>query len=316
MSSNLPKFRIEKPTPIINNTGDDLRRPFVKFLRKILKLLQPFAGPKHTDIWWLGKIAGRILGRQTFDTQLIGGDWQCLALPVYTSHFIYGGDLKRFTAGNIHPIMARKAKLGTVAIDIGASCGQEVVTLSRSVGKDGVVYCFEPSYSFSALLRTVSLNRLENVVCVQAAVGNKSGYMNAEADQFYLVGTESQYVDAGGIPVITLDEFLESIDEVRPVSLIKIDTDGFELEVIRGCEKVIDQNPEIEIIAEFETQFEYSGFKGKELLKEYKRMGFSISKVQTSAIPLQESEFDEYITNMSDPVDMISHDIVLSPKME
>jgi len=310
-----PEYTIEKPVPI-EKAIDDLRRPIVKVIRKILKLLQPIAGPKHTDIWWLGEIAVRILGKQSFDTKLICGSWISLALPVYTSHFIHGGDLKRFGKDNIHPIMRRKAKIGTVAVDIGASCGQEVVTLSKAVGEEGIVYCFEPSYSFHALLRTVSLNRLKNVVCVQAAVGKKSGYMNAQADQFYLIGNESQYVDDGGIPVLALDKFFESIHETRPVSLIKIDTDGFELEVMRGCENIFNQNPEIEIIAEFETQFDYSGFRGKELLKEYKRMGFSISKIQTSTEAVDEDDFDKYIEKMRDPLEMISHDIVLRRSLD
>ncbi len=196
----MPKYKSQRPEPL-PEPCDDLRKIGIKIIRRLLRLLQPLAGPKHTDIWWLGRMAARLLGKDIFDTRLVGGDWISLPLPVYTSHFIYGGDLKRFGKDNIHPIMMKKAQPGTIAIDIGPSCGQEVVTLSKAVGNDGIVYCFEPSYSYHALLRTVAINKLENVICIQAAVGAKCGSMNAEPEQAYLIGANSKYIEFGDVPV-------------------------------------------------------------------------------------------------------------------
>ncbi len=95
---------------------------------------------------------------------------------------------------------------------------------------------------------------------------------------------------------------------------MKIDTDGFELEVIRGSKKTLEMNPDMEILTEFESQFEYSGLQGIALLKEYKRMGFKLSKIQTTAVELDDQKLGSFLEDMRDPIKMIAHDIVLSRK--
>lgn len=306
------KLRIVKPDPLIER-ADDLQRPVLKIAKHIFRMISPyFWGPKHTDIWSIGRFVAKLAGKNILDTCCSDGKWLALPLPVYTSHFINGGDYKRFNRDNIHPILKSHVLSGTAVIDVGASCGQEVVTLSRAVGPTGIVYCFEPSYSYEALLRTVSLNRLNNVICIQAACGNRNGYLEGASHGLYFVGTECHYKDDSGTPIIKIDDFLTRIQEQRPLSLIKTDTDGFEFEVIQGAQKTIGRD-RTQVVAEFENHFNYSGKSGVDALKRYKELGFRVHKIQTSCQEINEDEFEDYTREMLDPENMIAHDIVLIP---
>lgn len=302
----------QSPQPLADKV-DDLGRPVAKILRHFFRLTAPyFFGPKHTDIWGIGRFVSKIIGKSTFDARCRDGKWLCLPLPVYTSHFLNGPDHKRFNRDNITPLLKRYGKPGSIAIDVGASCGQEVVALAHAVGAKGRVYCFEPSLSYHALLRTVSLNGLTNVVCVRAGCGNENGYIGGSDTQEYFIGDEYTYADSG-VPVVRIDDFLEYIKETGEVSVIKIDTDGFEYEVIQGALQTIEKFG-TEVIAEFEPHFDYSGAKSTDALKRYGDLGFEVYKIQTSTLPIDIAESEQYIEEMRNPENMIAHDLVLKRK--
>lgn len=309
MSFDFDTILQERPEPI-TNTINDLNRLHIKILRHVFRITAPYIwGPKHTDIWSIGRFISKVIGKNTVDAQCQDGKWLCLPLPVYTSHCLYGPDHKRFNRDNITPLMKKFAAPGSVAIDVGASCGQEVVTLSKAVGKNGKVYCFEPSMSFKALLRTVALNKLSNVVCVQAGCGNENGYIDGTENQEYFIGDQYTYADKG-MPVIRIDDFLAHIKERRTVSFIKIDTDGFEHEVIQGALLTVKKH-QSKVIAEFEPHFDYSGAKSIDVLKRYEEIGFQLHKIQTSYIPLSQADTKQYIRDMQSSENMIAHDLVL-----
>ena len=307
----LSDLEIQKPEPIVNKS-DDMQQLGPKVLRHCFKVIAPyFWGPKHQDIWSIGRFITKIIGKSTIDAKCRDGSWLCFPLPVYTMYFLHGVDLKKYGVGNLTPIFRKNISSGTVAIDVGASCGQEIIELSKAVGEDGIVYAFEPSTSFLALTRTVALNGLQNVICVNAGCGNENGYIDEDKEQAYVIGESIKYAEKG-TPIVRIDDFLELIGEERPVSLIKIDTDGFELEVVQGAKKRISSS-ETTVIAEFEKHFNYSGYQAQDVLKKYADLGFSIEKLQTMSTVVSETEFDNYLSDIDDPANMIAHDIVLRP---
>ncbi len=307
----LSDLKIQKPKPIITK-HDDMHRLGLKLLRHSFKIIAPFFwGPKHQDIWSIGRFITKLIGKSTIDAKCRDGSWLCFPLPVYTMYFLYGADLKKYNVGNLSPIFRKNALPGTVAIDVGASCGQEILELSKAVGENGTVYAFEPSASFLALTRTVALNGLQNVICVNAGCGNKNSHLAGKDEQAYFIGEKIEYAEKG-TAIVRIDDFLDLIGEQRRVSLIKIDTDGFELEVIQGAEQCISAN-ETTVIAEFEKHFNYSGHKAKEVLEKYSELGLSIEKLQTMSSTISEKDFDSYLSDLDDPANMISHDIVLRP---
>ncbi|MEM3549514.1 MAG: FkbM family methyltransferase [Candidatus Bathyarchaeia archaeon] len=67
-------------------------------------------------------------------------------------------------------------KKGATVLDIEAYCGYYSIIASRLVGNEGKVFAFDPHPdNYKLLTRTVSFNKLNNVVPINKAVSDKTG---------------------------------------------------------------------------------------------------------------------------------------------
>ena len=65
---------------------------------------------------------------------------------------------------------------GDIVIDIGAHIGWYSLLASRRVGKEGIVYAFEPEpISFNILVKNIKLNDITNIVPIKKALSDSSG---------------------------------------------------------------------------------------------------------------------------------------------
>lgn len=133
---------------------------------------------------------------------------------------------------------------GTLALDIGASLGLWTVQLARAARSAGAeVWAVEPvPANVSWLERNVSLNRLEQVVKIfPVALGSTAGIQPIELDE---PGGGNAHIGLKGrtqsdhVKVLRLDD----LPRMRPVSFIKIDVEGFELEVLRGAQNLLAED--------------------------------------------------------------------------
>jgi FkbM family methyltransferase len=137
---------------------------------------------------------------------------------------------------------------GTSAIDVGANRGYLSVILSRQFD---VVFSFEPDIdNRQQLEETLRSNSVNNVFVYSEAISSKSGTLELRVSSDYGHHTlESTHLSEEKskieVTTIRLDEFL-SAKGLDSISLLKIDVEGHELEVLRGAgalliEKRIDQ---------------------------------------------------------------------------
>jgi len=138
-----------------------------------------------------------------------------------------------------------------VVIDVGANQGGYALE-ALSVNEGLKVYAFEPHpITFSSLAKNVS-NR-SNVVPINKGMSAKNGilqlydYPNEDGSEhaslFQDVITEIHGAGsavAHEVELTTLDGFLES-EKITEILLLKIDTEGNELEVLRGGANAIAQ---------------------------------------------------------------------------
>jgi len=128
--------------------------------------------------------------------------------------------------------------------DVGANVGLYSVQFSRIVGASGKVVAFEPSPRNLARLRSATVS-LQNVVVVPMALGDTVGSMTF-AEGSDATGATSRVVDRAEHPTgATVEVEVHRGDDLVRASradepdVIKIDTEGFEIDVIRGLEQTL-----------------------------------------------------------------------------
>jgi FkbM family methyltransferase len=149
-------------------------------------------------------------------------------------------------------VMMPFVRPGDVVIDVGANVGTVTLPLSRRVGDKGRVYAFEPQrIIFQHLCANVVLNGLLNVDVRCAAVGASSGMasipaLNPTAPENFGGVRVSTETTGESVPLVRLDDL-----GLAACSLIKLDVEGMESEVLRGAaQTVLRHRPVIYLEAE------------------------------------------------------------------
>jgi FkbM family methyltransferase len=132
----------------------------------------------------------------------------------------------------------------SVIIDAGANIGQTALRFNRS-WKKARIYSFEPIEETYAKL-VDRCNRVPNIECVRCALGNENKEVEIELSSNSELnsllnesnGASAEEKCTETVCVRKLDDFLaeRSIDRV---DLLKIDVEGFELQVLEGARKLI-----------------------------------------------------------------------------
>ncbi len=135
---------------------------------------------------------------------------------------------------------------GSTVCDIGANIGIVTLLLSRLVGKAGKVFAFEPNPPcFDALTAAIARNQISNVLPQQIALGSQIEERELSIPS-HNAGAASLCVQAAHatgkttrVSVRTLDGFVEE-NKIESIQFMKLDVEGFESEVFRGSERVLE----------------------------------------------------------------------------
>ncbi|MFC1992422.1 FkbM family methyltransferase [Chloroflexota bacterium] len=166
---------------------------------------------------------------------------------------------KYFTKYQIHEeltteLFKKVVKDGDIVVDLGANVGYFTLLASKLVGKEGRVYAFEPEpLNYSILIKNIELNGYKNIISVQKAVSGICGTVKLFIDEKATgCHTLSQYDDKKEfieVDSVTLDNFFK--DRNHPVNVIKMDIQGAEIAALMGMDRIIEQNDNLKIFAEF-----------------------------------------------------------------
>ncbi|MEK6796838.1 MAG: FkbM family methyltransferase [Spirochaetota bacterium] len=141
---------------------------------------------------------------------------------------------------------------GKTVCDIGGFIGITAIFFSSRVGDKGHVYCFEPNPDLVQMIRkNRRLNKLHWLDIINAGIGEKEGTLTLTVDRDHAATGTLRKVHAHGdvrsvtVPVHTLDD-LHAAKKITPPSFVKIDTEGYELYVLRGMKDIIkEHSPEL-----------------------------------------------------------------------
>jgi len=131
---------------------------------------------------------------------------------------------------------------GDTVIDVGAYVGMFTVKASLQVGKKGRVIAIEPASSnIRYLVRNTS--SFENVIVVPLAAGSSSGDGNLTLS--WATPCHTLIPHSGNrtetIKIDTLDNIVSNL-RIEKVEFIKIDAEGWELEILKGASKILKDN--------------------------------------------------------------------------
>jgi FkbM family methyltransferase len=148
-------------------------------------------------------------------------------------------------------VLRQITKPGMDIVDVGANIGNYTRFFAHIIGASGRVHAFEPApANFSHLHNNV--RSLKNVLINNAAVGAHNGtiklYISEELNVDHRTFDSGDGRASIDVPVICLDSYFEP---GQSVDLIKIDVQGYELSVLQGATRVLDENPDVKIVMEF-----------------------------------------------------------------
>jgi FkbM family methyltransferase len=127
-----------------------------------------------------------------------------------------------------------------VVLDVGANIGQSI-DLFREYFQNSIIHSFEPGKSAFAALRE-KYDKATGVYLVNSALGavpeSRTLIENIETDMSSILEPSSEcwgeVVNRRTIDVLTVDEYCER-SNISGIDILKSDTQGFDLEVLRGA---------------------------------------------------------------------------------
>ena len=142
-----------------------------------------------------------------------------------------------------------------IVLDIGSNIGNHTLFFILECNAK-MVHCFEPiETTFQILKRNVSINHVENHVCLHNyAAGKcleKASIAHYEIEN--IGGTSLKKIPNGNIDVVPID----NLNLVGNICLVKIDVEGFEKDVIDGMIKTIETHHPFVMIEIQNDNFSY-----------------------------------------------------------
>ena len=150
--------------------------------------------------------------------------------------------------------MSKKLKKGNIFLDIGANVGYISAIGAGLVGKSGQVHSFEPIPEYASYLKKMKeLNSEYNILVNSCACSDKKGFSNIDVSALdirlnsmvpnFLV--KSSVKENISVPVCRLDDYIRE-NNLRNITFIKIDTEGFELKVLKGLQKYFENTRSVD----------------------------------------------------------------------
>lgn len=165
-----------------------------------------------------------------------------------------GVDFSVFLLGKFEPDLIgaykRLIRPGATVIDIGANIGSHTLPLAAQVGKGGRVIAVEPTlYAFERLVEHINLNPdiSDHVTPIQMMLmGSPQEKLATAIESSWPLETpEGAHSEHSGVAKATTGAVVGTLNDLvaekslRRVDVLKLDVDGYDVEVLRGAKDVL-----------------------------------------------------------------------------
>lgn len=230
----------------------------------------------------------------------------------------YGGRIEtssfneHWSAYNLMPddaelsLMRQWVTEDSIVFDIGANVGVWTVLLSKT-SPTAKVHSFEPApNTYELMARNVSINKCANVTANNIAASDKDGTVEFEVPKgisiYGRVRPEKEGVDDGqrfsrtdiyNVECERLSDYCARHD-IENIDFMKIDVEGFELQVLKGMEELlINKKVGAIYIETMEDNHVRMGSSYREFLEFFGKVGYKICALSKEGVVRGEVEPDQ-----------------------
>lgn len=178
-------------------------------------------------------------------------------------------------------------KPGDIALDVGSNIGSMLIAMAKTVGPTGFVYGFEPQTSrYQKCADRLRYSQVQNASVERLAVGAARVQVEIvspdprNAGRARVRGKSDDSAPVDQVTCVPLDFWLED-KKIEKVSLIKIDVEGFEMEVLKGMTTLLERYSPVLFIEVDNGNLGLQGSSANELLQwlRDRRYGFDESQI-------------------------------------
>lgn len=225
-------------------------------------------------------------------------------------------------------LLEKKKNDKHVYFDIGANLGQSIKRFKK-INPKSIIHSFEPTHSlYKELIKNFSSDK--NIILNQLGLGNKKKIENLYSFKYHKINSiipidkKSKFLKSRILATNSTDESFEEIIKVNidtvdnycernniyEIDLVKIDTQGYEVEVLEGMKNILKKNKvsiiELELILGFAYEKNFSFYDYEKILhnENYKLIAIetasnliAFSNYQTNLLYVK-NEIFEYIRQL------------------
>jgi len=176
---------------------------------------------------------------------------------------------------------------GASVIEVGSSDGYEARYLFKKYGDGIKVYILEPdSYNREEIVK--ALGSRDNLYLFSKAVSDRSHrgsfYLNRERSNLSTAIAHDSSVELATVEYVTLEDFIKEQNIHEPI-VVKMDIEGYEVEVLRGSLEYLAGSGDIRILMEVHPLMYNEERSLKGVLVKLFSAGYRVKLLETAALP-------------------------------
>ena len=193
--------------------------------------------------------------------------------------------------------LRRVVKPGMVAYDIGANIGIMMGLLSKLTSASGQVIGFEPdAYNHSLAKQNIERNSLTNATLFNCALGSEEGtlhvYKSSSNFGDHRVYKADDRSEGHEIAVHKLATLIDQ-NQLRSPDFIKMDVQGYEIEVLKGMSEVLARPGALTLLTEYWPHgLKAAGSDPLEMRRLMSNLGFRSYRIKEDT-NLEELDWDQ-----------------------